>query len=106
MKMYSIFLCLVVTVAIVHTVRSLNVRSSKLFNKVNKDHLRMSSVSEAESKKLNPRDERRRILKSDNYNRMGFKEEKQGVEETMVKEFTSELVKELRENKGNSTFYM
>jgi 4-hydroxy-3-methylbut-2-en-1-yl diphosphate reductase len=31
---------------------------------------------------------------------MGFKDEKQGVEETMVKEFTSPLVAELRANKG------
>lgn len=53
--------------------------------------------------KLNPRDERRRILKSSNYNRMGFKDEKQGVEEIMVKEFTSALVKELRDNKGTIT---
>lgn len=60
----------------------------------------MSTESEA---KLNPRDERRRILKSSNYNRMGFKEEKQGVEEIMVKEFTSALVKELRDNKGTIT---
>lgn len=53
-----------------------------------------------EGTKLNPRDERRRILKSENYNRMGFKEEKAGVEEMMVKEFTSSLVKEMRDNKG------
>ena len=38
--------------------------------------------------KINPRDERRRILKSPNYNRMGFKDEKQSVEEIMIKEFT------------------
>jgi 4-hydroxy-3-methylbut-2-en-1-yl diphosphate reductase len=31
---------------------------------------------------------------------MGFKDEKAGVEETMVKEFTSPLVAELRANKG------
>lgn len=51
-------------------------------------------------KKLNPRDERRRILKSENYNRMGFKEEKKDVEEMMIKEFTSPLIAELRANKG------
>lgn len=59
--------------------------------------LRMSTEA---TPKLNPREERRRILKSENYNRMGFKDEKQGVEETMVKEFTSSLIAELRANKG------
>ena len=44
--------------------------------------------------------QRRRILKSENYNRMGFKEEKQDVKDTMVKEFTSPLVAELRANGG------
>jgi len=52
---------------------------------------------------LNPRDERRRILKTDNYNRMGFKEEKKDVEQMMVQEFTSPLVAELRANKGTIT---
>ena len=50
--------------------------------------------------KINPRDERRRILKSENYNRMGFKEEKKDVAEMMITEFTSPLVAELRANKG------
>jgi hypothetical protein len=31
---------------------------------------------------------------------MGFKDEKLGVEELMKSEFTSSLVKELRDNKG------
>lgn len=52
---------------------------------------------------LNPRDERRRILKSPNYNRMGFKEEKLSVETLMSSEFTSPLVAELRANKGTIT---
>jgi hypothetical protein len=52
---------------------------------------------------LSPRDERRRILGSPNYNRMGFKEEKLGVEEVMSSEFTSPLVAELRANKGTIT---
>lgn len=43
---------------------------------------------------------RRRILKSENYNRMGFKEEKAEVESMMVAEFTSPLVAELRANNG------
>lgn len=42
-------------------------------------------------------------MKSPNYNRMGFKEEKLGVEELMSSEFTSPLVKELRDNKGTVT---
>jgi len=52
---------------------------------------------------LNPRDERRRILSSPNYNRMGFKEEKLDVEKAMSSEFTSPLVAELRANKGTIT---
>ena len=52
---------------------------------------------------LNPRDERRRILKSPNYNRMGFKEEKLDVSKVMSSEFTSPLVAELRANKGTIT---
>ena len=52
---------------------------------------------------LSPRDERRRILGSPNYNRMGFKEEKLSVEEVMSSEFTSPLVAELRANKGTIT---
>jgi hypothetical protein len=75
--------------------------------------------SQPVEKKLNPRDEvsvqnilsdgyftiglfiqRRRILKTDNYNRMGFKEEKQEVQAMMLEEFASPLVKELRENNG------
>ena len=50
--------------------------------------------------KLNPRDERRRILKSENYNRQGFKAEKAEVSKTMEEEFTSPLIAELRANKG------
>ena len=57
----------------------------------------------AEAQTLSPRDERRRILKSPNYNRMGFKEEKLDVEKAMSSEFTSPLVAELRANKGTIT---
>ena len=60
----------------------------------------LSMVTTSEVSKLNPRDERRRLMKSPNYNRMGFKDEKLGVEELMNSEFTSPLVKELRDNKG------
>lgn len=55
------------------------------------------------TKKLSPRDERRRILKTENYNRMGFKEEKEMVKDTMDREFTSPMVAELRANKGTIT---
>ena len=65
--------------------------------KLKRSVLTMSALDE---KKINPRDERRRILKSENYNRMGFKEEKKDVAEMMVSEFTSPLVAELRKNNG------
>ena len=39
-------------------------------------------------------------MASTNYNRMGFKEEKQDVKDTMIEEFTSPLVAELRANNG------
>ena len=66
-------------------------------------HGRFTMTSTAQptgTEKLNPRDERRRLMRSPNYNRMGFKEEKLGVEELMSSEFTSPLVRELRENQG------
>lgn len=66
-------------------------------HKIHSSSLRMSTEA---TPKLNPREERRRILKSENYNRMGFKDEKQGVEDIMVKEFTSSLIAELRANNG------
>lgn len=50
--------------------------------------------------KTNPRDERRRILKSSNYNRLGFKDSKEEVAGMMSEEFTSPLVQEMRANKG------
>lgn len=43
---------------------------------------------------------RRKILQSDSYNRMGFKETREAAEGTMIKQFTSDLVKELLAN-GN-----
>lgn len=64
-----------------------------------KIHMSASTTPQSEVK-LNPRDERRRILKNDNYNRMGFKEEKAAVEDMMTEEFASSLIKELRDNKG------
>lgn len=39
-------------------------------------------------------------MASANYNRMGFKEEKADVKDTMLEEFTSPLVAELRANGG------
>ena len=75
------------------------------FKSIRRSNLFMSTIGDKPSTvtKINPRDERRRILKTDNYNRMGFKEEKKMVEDMMLKEFTSPLVKELRENKGRIT---
>ena len=52
--------------------------------------------------KISPRDERRRILKSPNYNRMGFKDQKEDVKETM-QTYNSNLVAEMRENGGTIT---
>jgi 4-hydroxy-3-methylbut-2-enyl diphosphate reductase len=52
--------------------------------------------------KLSARDERRRILKSPMYNRMGFKEEKQDVKETMTA-YNSNLIEEMRQNGGSIT---
>lgn len=40
-------------------------------------------------------------MASANYNRMGFKEEKADVKDTMIEEFTSPLVAELRANGGS-----
>ena len=62
-----------------------------------------AAAAEASTQKLNPRDERRRIMGSKNYNRMGFKDEQADVAETMVAEFTSPLVAELRANGGKIT---
>lgn len=61
---------------------------------------RLMMASTTPTIKINPRDERRRILKSENYNRMGFKEEKEDVAGMMASEFTSPLIAELRKNKG------
>jgi 4-hydroxy-3-methylbut-2-enyl diphosphate reductase len=63
----------------------------------------MAATEDATTQKLNPRDERRRIMGSKNYNRMGFKDEQADVAETMVAEFTSPLVAELRANGGKIT---
>jgi 4-hydroxy-3-methylbut-2-enyl diphosphate reductase len=67
---------------------------------------RLSATTETSAEieaRLNPRDERRRIMKSSNYNRMGFKDEKGDVKDTMIEEFTSPLVAELRANNGQIT---
>lgn len=50
--------------------------------------------------KATPRDERRRILKSKNYNRLGFKDSKAEVAGMMTEEFTSPLLQEMRANQG------
>eukprot|EP00960_Hanusia_phi_P054628 762723-Hanusia_phi.AAC.6 len=54
----------------------------------------------AEGAKLDKRAERRRIVASENFNRRGFGETKEEVQGMMVEEFTSDMVKELRENKN------
>lgn len=50
----------------------------------------------AKTANLSKRDMRRRIIQSDTFNRMGFKETREAAEGIMVKEFTSELVEQLR----------
>ena len=50
--------------------------------------------------KIDKRAERRRIVSGENFNRRGFGETKEEVQGMMVEEFTSDMVKELKENKG------
>lgn len=50
------------------------------------------------AEKLDKRAERRRIVSSDLFNRRGFKDTKEEVEGMMVEEFTSDMIKELKEN--------
>ncbi len=47
---------------------------------------------------IDKRQERRRIISSENFNRRGFKEAEEEVQGMMAEEFTSDLVKQLREN--------
>jgi len=63
----------------------------------------MSTTESSLDTTLNPREERRRILGSEKYNRLGFKEEKLEVKEMMVSEFSSPLIAELRANGGKLT---
>ena len=51
-----------------------------------------------QTKPVDKRQERRRIVSSGNFNRKGFKEAEEEVQGMMVEEFTSDLVKELRDN--------
>lgn len=75
--------------------------SSRWVPNSNAVHMMASTEITAEVEaKFNPRDERRRIIGSENYNRMGFKEEKAEVKGMMVDEFSSSLVAEIRANKG------
>lgn len=97
--MFYRFICSIAVLAIViSSALSLNVLRAKRFGTIATRYMSMHDAAVEE--KINPRDERRRILKSENYNRMGFKEEKADVAEMMVSEFTSPLVAELRANKG------
>ena len=67
------------------------------------NHMRLrglaTSLSMADTK-IDKRAERRRIVSSENFNRRGFGETKEEVQGMMVEEFTSGMVKELKENKG------
>lgn len=59
----------------------------------------MSTTEKGSEEKLSPRDQRRKVQKSKMYNRMGFKEQKAKVAETM-EAYNSPLVAELRANNG------
>jgi len=52
---------------------------------------------------ISKKEERRQLIKSKNYNRMGFKDAKEDVNGMMIEEFTSPLVAELRSNNGEIT---
>ena len=59
-----------------------------------------SDVSDVTGQTISKRDKRRQLIKSPNYNRLGFKSEQEDVKNMMTDEFTSPLVAELRENNG------
>ncbi|CAB1107772.1 unnamed protein product [Ectocarpus sp. CCAP 1310/34] len=59
----------------------------------------MSSAADVVDKKA----ARRKILQSDSYNRVGFKDEKEDVSALMSDEFTSDIISEFKENKGSIT---
>lgn len=52
-------------------------------------------TTQAEPKKISKQEVRRRLIRTDTFNRMGFKETRKDAEGMMTKEFTSELVQEL-----------
>lgn len=52
---------------------------------------------------LSKREARRALIKSNSFNRMGFKEAREAAEGLMVKEFTSDLLKELLESANTIT---
>mmetsp|Transcript_14921 Transcript_14921/g.32002 ORF Transcript_14921/g.32002 Transcript_14921/m.32002 type:complete len:467 (+) Transcript_14921:46-1446(+) len=56
-----------------------------------------TTTTTKESEKESKRNMRREIMASDKFNRRGFKASKEEVEGMMTSEFTSELIKELRE---------
>lgn len=98
----TFFICGILSISSALRLRSFCSRQkqvSSVYSRASRSKLRMSETIETGTK-LNPRDERRRILKSENYNRMGFKEEKDEVAGMMASEFTSPLVAELRANNG------
>ena len=64
---------------------------------ITKSGLRM--ISESQSV-IDKKEERRRILSSPKYNRMGFKQEAEDVSKLMLGEFTSDLVKEMKESEN------
>lgn len=62
-------------------------------------HLKMSTTEDAVSKKSpSKKEDRLRFMKSNQFYRKGFKEVREGVENTMQEQFKSELVDDLKES--------
>ena len=57
-----------------------------------------STAAEEETRKKYKKDERLRLMKSDQFFRKGFKEVREDVEDTMQEQFKSEIVDDLKES--------
>jgi len=57
-----------------------------------------TSTAETEERKPTKKDERLRMMKSDQFYRKGFKEVREDVESVMEEQFNSELVDDLKSN--------
>ena len=57
-----------------------------------------SATATEDEKRATKKDERLRMMKSEQFHRKGFKEVREGVESTMQQQFQSSIVKDLRES--------